>query len=147
MTESSKPNRAKLSGRVRPCVTVLGLGLLVPLVVACLLEPDGQGRGTHGQLGLPPCTFVVLFGQPCPVCGMTTSWAHLVRGEVIDALGANVGGTLLGVLDLATAGWLLLSAACGRWLGWVPNGTAAAWLGTSIAIVILINWAVRLMTG
>ena len=78
---------------------------------------------------------------------MTTAWANLVRGRLIDALRANVGGTLLGVLDLLAVPWLLLSAARGRWLVWVPNSTAAAWTATLIMIVTLIDWGVRLMTG
>jgi hypothetical protein len=97
-------------------------------------------------LGLPPCTFRVVFGQRCPVCGMTTSWARLVRGELIEALRANLGGTLLGLLDMLAAPWLLLSAARGRWLGWTPNSTAAAWIATSIMLVTLIDWGVRLMS-
>ena len=143
----SEPDRARLSGEHRLSATVIGLALLVPLAVACCLEPNPQNRGTHQQLGLPPCTFVVLFGRPCPTCGMTTAWAHLVRGHGIHALRANVGGTLLGIVDLVAAPWLLLSAACGRWLGWAPNGTAVAWAAVPIVLVTLIDWGVRLMTG
>jgi hypothetical protein len=78
---------------------------------------------------------------------MTTSWACLVRGELIEALRANVGGTLLGLVDMIAVPWLLVSAARGRWLGWAPNSVAAAWIATSIAIVTLIDWGVRLMIG
>jgi len=126
---------------------VAGLALSIPLAVACLLEPSSQHRGTHQQLGLPPCTFVVLFGRPCPACGMTTAWAHLVRGEWIEAFRANVGGTLLAVLNLVAVPWLLLSAACGRWLGWAPGDSAVAWAILLIALVTLIDWGVRLAAG
>ena len=121
--------------------------MLVPLAAALLLEPARRGWGTHQRLGLPPCTFVVMLGHRCPVCGMTTSWAHLVRGELTDALRANVGGTLCGVITLITALWLLASAARRRWLGWVPNGTVAAIVAGTIGVVTLMDWGVRLMIG
>lgn len=78
---------------------------------------------------------------------MTTAWAHLVRGEWIEAFRANVGGTLLGVLNLVAVPWLLLSAACGRWLGWAPSDSAVAWAILLIALVTLIDWGVRLAAG
>src|SRR5689334_8800203 len=57
--------------------------------------PDGAPKtmATHTQLGIPPCSFVVLTGKPCPACGMTTSFALLVRGDVAASLRANWAGT------------------------------------------------------
>ena len=98
-------------------------------------------------MGLPPCTFVVLFGRRCPSCGMTTAWAHLVRGEVAGAFEANVGGALLGLLALVAEPWLLISVLRGRWLGWVPNSTVVAWVLTGIVVVTLIDWGIRMLAG
>jgi hypothetical protein len=126
---------------------ILGFALAVPLAVACFLTPDPHNRGTHQQLGLPPCTIVVLFGHRCPACGMTTAWAHLVRGHWLGALRANVGGALLAVLDLLAVPWLLASAARGRWLGWVPDANVLAWVIASIMVVTLIDWSVRMIAG
>ena len=123
-------------------VALLGL-----LAVAAWLKPSPLGYGTHQQLGLPPCTFWVLFGRPCPTCGMTTAWAHLVRGECVSAFRANAGGTLLGMLAILAVPWLLGSARRGTWIGVSPNGTAAAWLSTTILLITLIDWAIRLMSG
>jgi hypothetical protein len=125
----------------------LALALTVPLAVACYLKPDPLNRGTHEQLGLPPCSVVVLFGHRCPACGMTTAWTHLVRGRWVAAFRANVGGALLGILDLIAVPWLLFSSARGRWLGWVPDTTVLAWVIGAIMAVTLVDWAVRLMTG
>lgn len=63
-----------------------------------------------------------------------------------SAFRANVGGTLLGLLDVAIVAWLLLSAGRGRWVGWTPNSTAAAWVATAVLIVTLVDWGVRLMS-
>ena len=72
-------------------------------------DADGTPRtmATHTQLGMPPCNFVILTGKPCPSCGMTTSFALLVRGDVVASLRANWAGTLLAVL------WA--GAGRGRW--------------------------------
>jgi hypothetical protein len=125
-------------------MVALALGLLAPLGVAAVLTPEPSGHGTHQQLGLPPCTFSVLFGRPCPSCGMTTSWACLVRGQWIDAFWANAGGSLLGILAAVAGPWLLASAAAERWLGWKPNATAGGWAVAVIAAVTLLQWGWRL---
>lgn len=78
---------------------------------------------------------------------MTTAWAFLVRGELIAAGRANLGGTLLGVLVLVAAPWLLVSVAAGRWLVWTPNDVAIAWTGATIVLITLIVWGFRLATG
>jgi hypothetical protein len=118
--------------------------LIAPLVVAGLLKPDPRGFGTHQELGLPPCTVYVLFGHRCPTCGSTTAWASVVRGRCQQALAANVGGTLMAVLDLITVPWLLFSAFWGRWIFWTPNGNTIAWIMVALTVVTLIDWGVRL---
>jgi len=123
----------------------LGLGLLIPLAVAGVLKPDATGHGTHQQLGLPPCTIYHLFGTPCPTCGMTTSWAHLVRGQVVGAVRANLAGTLLGALAILAVPWLLVSTARGRWLGWIPTWDAGAWIVGTIFSLALVEWGVRML--
>jgi len=122
----------------------LAVVFILPLVVAGTLQPDSRGYGTHQQTGLPPCTVYVLFGCRCPPCGGTTAWANLVRGRVVDALAANVGATLLGVLALVAGPWLRLSAFRGRWFLWTPNGNAFAWVAVALTAVTLIDWGVRL---
>lgn len=126
---------------------LLAIGLLCPLVAAAVLQPDPSGHGTHRQLGLPPCTFLVLFGYRCPSCGMSTAWAHVVRGQVVGAFRANAGGALSALVALLAEPWLLISAVRGRWSGWVPDATVLAWIGSGIVVVALIDWAVRMLVG
>src|SRR5262245_30550053 len=64
-------------------------GLAVVLGLARWVTPDERGYGTHEQLGLPPCAFRVVTGLPCPSCGMTTSFAYVVRGQVLVAALTN----------------------------------------------------------
>ncbi len=59
------------------------------IFVACRLTPDPRGYGTHAQLGLTPCAWRTFYGRPCPSCGLTTAFAHLVRGEWRPAVRAH----------------------------------------------------------
>ena len=94
----------------------------VLLVTGRTLTPDDRGHGTHEQLGLPPCTFYLIFKRPCPACGMTTFRAWLLRGNVGCALAANAGGGCsAGPLSAVAAPWMLISAIRGRWLIGLPG--------------------------
>jgi hypothetical protein len=140
-------NHGRLRARDRWLLAIGATAVAVLLAIAVCLRPSPDGLGTHQQLGLYPCSFRVLFDRPCPTCGMTTSWACLMRGRVADAGRANLGGLLLGMLGLAGSPWMLLSALRGRWVGIRPNGDAAAWMLSAIALITLVQWAVRLMNG
>lgn len=136
-----------LSLATRAGLFALGILLTAVLLVAMSLRPDPRGHGTHRQLGLPPCTFVGLFGHRCPSCGMTTSWAHMVRGQLGGAVRANVGGTLLAMIAITAVPWTILSAACGRWLVWQPTERTALVALIAVIVVTLIDWSVRLAWG
>jgi hypothetical protein len=130
----------------RIVLAAVALILLALLVTAATLTPDERGLGTHQQLGLPPCTFYLIFQRPCPACGMTTSWAWLLRGEIGNALAANAGGALLAGLSLMGAAWLLVSALRGRWFGGRPSEWTMAGIAGIVALVTAGQWAWRLLT-
>jgi hypothetical protein len=120
-----------------------GATLLSLLALAGVLTPDARGFGTHERMGLPPCTFRQLTGYRCPSCGMTTSWAHLVRGRAGDAFRDNVGGAMLGLATVILAPWALVSGWRGHWL-WKPVGERAVFAAVgSLTAVTLIDWGVR----
>jgi len=124
-------------------LAAVGAGLLLLLAVAGVLEPDPRGFGTHQRLGLPPCTFQQFTGHRCPSCGMTTAWAHLVRGRIVAAWGDNAGGALLGLASLWLAPWALISGWRGRWLVRPIEPRlviVAVWLWLAVT---LIDWGVR----
>jgi len=79
------------------------------LAAAAMLEPDPRGLGTHERVGLPPCSFHLLTGIPCPGCGMTTAFANTVRLRLGAAFMANPFGMLL---CAATAALGVFSLAC-----------------------------------
>lgn len=91
-----------------------GLGAAGVLVLARVLEASAAGHGTHTQLGLPPCGFYSLTGVPCPACGLTTSFVHLMHGNWVGAALANPVGVPLCLLTLAAlplSAWGLLRGA------------------------------------
>lgn len=97
-------------------LTAVGVfvGAMAILVVAWRINPDPKGIGTHKQLGLRPCGFLVTTGLPCPTCGMTTAFANTVRGRLWRAACAQPAGTLLAVFTAVLAGVAVIVMATGR---------------------------------
>ncbi|MCA9106937.1 MAG: DUF2752 domain-containing protein [Planctomycetales bacterium] len=146
-----------LPGRIpwllRAVMVFSGSILLTLLILAATLSPNPDGVGTHRQLripfvagaeeGLPACSFLVAFGKPCPSCGMTTSWAWLMKGNLWASASANIGGTLLGLSALAATPWLLVSGLIGRFWPGMPNEIFVIVMALAVMFTTLINWLVR----
>jgi hypothetical protein len=110
------------------------------LIIAWRLAPDGQGIGTHRQLGLPPCGWMVSFGRPCITCGMTTAFSHMAHAHPVESFKVQPMGAVLALLA-CVGGWIAaLGAATGarvdriaitflrpRWLWPMAAGVLAAW--------------------
>ncbi len=114
-------------------------------------EPDGTPRtmSTHTQLGMPPCNFVMMTSRPCPACGMTTSFALLVRGDVAASLRANWAGTLIAVLWGLTLVWAIASGIGGRPL-FIPRGKGELILTVVVGVllaIMLLRWGFVLLRG
>jgi hypothetical protein len=113
------------------------------LITAAVLVPDPRGHSTHTQLGLPPCGFLVFTGYPCPGCGLTTAFAHMVRLQVLGAWHANPFGI---VLFLCTAAFVPLAA-----LGFVRGWSVIAALDRIhvekivivLALLSVVSWVTR----
>lgn len=122
---------------------VLGTGALLGL--AAWLSPSAAGHGTHQQLGLPPCQWVVSAGMPCPSCGMTTSFAHAADGNLLGALRAQPAGAVLAV---GTA----FAFVIGVWTLATGSAIGAFWLdrmGKRMLIfgivVLLLAWVYKIL--
>jgi hypothetical protein len=135
---------------------IVGAALFLPtaavLTIATQLTPSPTGYGTHLQLGLGSCSFLRLFGIPCPMCGMTTTFAHLAHfhlwagtanqpfGLVLFLL--TVGALVVGALDLAVprGRW----RSIGRWIERRENAVAAFLL---LGMIAGWSYKIALMAG
>lgn len=122
------------------------LGIVVPLALlgtAVALRPDPRGLGTHEGLGLPPCGYLELTGRPCVSCGMTTSFAHTVRGQLPSALRANAVGTALALLCMVSPAWCIRSWRLRRDPLRFLEHRLGRWLLPALAMATVLLWAVR----
>jgi hypothetical protein len=134
---------------VRGTLIGIALTLCAVFAVAIWLNPyndDGSPRtmATHRQMGLPPCTFFNTTGVPCPSCGMTTSFALLMHGDVRNSLRANAVGTLLAGFCLLLIPWCLASAVMQRTLFVRSMERALTLLVLSFLTLMLLRWGIVL---
>ncbi len=127
-----------MSSPLRWLCLACGLGLLALLGTARYLTPAQSGLGTHEQLGLPPCTAILLWGKPCPTCGMTTSWAWAMRGNLVEAARANVGGLMLVAIAIG-----YLPASCYFFL--VGRCSSGYWFSRTLATCLVISLTVTMV--
>lgn len=136
-----------LSNWVRGSLLGIVAGLVLVFAIAIWLKPygaDGQAltQETHRQMGLPPCTFYKLSGLPCPSCGMTTSFALLIRGDVLNSLRANAVGTMLAALCLAIVPWGLASVVLKRTLFIVSMEQALLRIVVGFLGLMMFRWLI-----
>ncbi len=129
---------------------LVGAGVAVAaaalLGVAAWLDASPQGLGTHAQLNLPPCGWILAMDLPCPTCGMTTAFAHAADGNLVGSFVAQPMGAVLavataiallvGTYTVATGSRIaaLFGRLCNRRAAWLI-GTAfvAAWVYKIVA--------------
>lgn len=133
------------SARARWVAATVLLSSVGLLAIAAWVEPGGRQAGTHQQLGLPPCSALVVTGLPCPTCGMTTAFAYTVRGRWISALVAQPAGFLLalGTTVAAVASIVVLVTGRGWQLNWYRI-TPAGLIGGLFAVIIA-GWLIKIV--
>ena len=139
---SLPPANARLA--VRAAALLIALLPATLLVVASRLEPSHRGLGTHQQLGLPPCTMRLMFDLRCPMCGMTTSWAHFTTGSWISSARVNLGGFCLALL----ASGVIIASVYSLWTARVPGPSvrrAAAFAFLATGAITAADWLFRLV--
>jgi hypothetical protein len=136
---------------VRCVLVAMAMAFCLVFAIAIALNPykeDGEARvwETHRQLGLPECTFKEWTRRPCPSCGMTTSFALFVRGDLLNSARANFAGTILASFCLLMIPWGLASAFRARYY-WIVS---LEWFIPRFIVVffgiMLLRWGVVLLT-
>ena len=121
------------------------MGCALAFTVAAALEPDPSGVGTHRQLGYAPCLAPILFGRPCPTCGMTTAFAYAARGDVRSAFHAQPAGLALALAVLLAGIGAAVVLATGKvwqvnWYRLPPRRVVLA-----AASVVLTGWLYKMV--
>lgn len=135
---------------VRGALLLMAAGFALVFFIATQVQPyndDGTAMrsASHQTIGLPACRFKEMTDIPCPSCGMTTSFALLVRGDISNSMRANWVGTGLAVFCALLIPWCLVSAFRGKYL-WVRRIDAAiGFLVGSFTVLMLGRWGVLLL--
>jgi Protein of unknown function (DUF2752) len=142
--------RRRVNWGVRAALLFIALGLATVFFIATWVQPyapDGTPlrMASHQSLGMPACRFKEMTDMPCPSCGMTTSFALLVRGDVWNSLKANWVGTGLAVFCAFLIPWCLWSSVRGRFL-WVRSIEIpmAVFIGV-FTVTMLARWGIVLL--
>ncbi|MGQ9649985.1 MAG: DUF2752 domain-containing protein [Phycisphaerae bacterium] len=132
-------------GRLYAGGVFLGVSFIVG--IALWLVPAKDHVGTHRQLGLLPCGFLTMTGYPCPTCGMTTAFAHAVRGQVVDSIRSQPAGFVLALVTIIIGGCAAGAMTVGRYpvINWYRvNPTSFVWY---VAVGLVVAWAVKIALG
>jgi len=123
----------------------VAVGAAVLLGVAAWLTPAAEGLGTHRQMGLPECGWIMILDMPCPTCGMTTAFAFAAEGRFGAAFVSQPLGALLAVattMSLLVGSFVAMTGSrVGTMLGrlWRPR------TGWVIAGLIVAAWVFKVL--
>jgi hypothetical protein len=123
---------------------ITAAGAWATIAIAAWLRPDTRGFGTHQQLGLPPCGFEAVTHIPCPGCGLTTSFAHMAHGHLLEAFRAHLMGPLLFAIVVWLAFYAPYAATRGRPMHAVLDARPAFPVLMVTAFAGVLTFALRL---
>jgi hypothetical protein len=114
--------------------------IAVVFVLAAMIKPEEKGFGSHKQLGLPACGFLVVTGRPCMTCGMTTSFAHAAEGNMLESVRTQPGGAVLVILGGITFLAGLHTLVTGSRMLALWGSVFSLRFGLGLVGVILLAW-------
>jgi hypothetical protein len=134
---------------LRGAFTLAAGAWLVVFGVAIYLDPYQGGKvhlmEVHRQLGMNSCTFKLLTEMPCPSCGMTTSFALLVRGDLVNSVRANCAGTMLAFMGMFAIVWCSGVAWTGRWIWSHRPDVWFVRLTVLFVVTMFVRWGIVLL--
>jgi hypothetical protein len=111
--------------------------------IARVLTPSVSGVGTHTQLGLPRCGFLWLTGVPCPACGLTTCFTHMMHGQLMAAVQCHPFGVALFALLALALPLTVWAGVRARPFFETLAAVHAARVVRLTACALLVQWSVR----
>ncbi len=133
----SGPTPAKpLIGSARIVALLISAACLSVLIVAARLTPNASGVSTHTGLGMNDCQFLARTGLPCPSCGMTTSFAWFVRGNLLASIYVQPMGMAFAAAATITFWVTLYIGVTGK-----PVGRLMRMIPARYYVAPLLAWA------
>ncbi len=129
----------------RIAAIAVAIGAAGVLGLAARLDPSPTGVGTHEQLNLPTCGWIMAGDLPCPTCGMTTAFAHAADGHLLTSFLTQPLGFLIA---LGTAMALLIGAyvaVTGSAVASVLPRLWGRWAPWTIGVVLLGSWVYKVV--
>lgn len=144
-----RPKHAEIgqagSTKRRVLAMLVAIAAATILGFAAYLEPSPTGLGTHTQLSMPTCGWIVTMDLPCPTCGMTTAFAHAANGNPLAALGAQPFGAALALvtaMTLLVAGYVAVTGSVIGSIFVALSNAKAAWI---LAVAAIAAWAYKVL--
>lgn len=140
------PTNQVSSGRTSRQIVglVVFLGCAAILSLGAYLTPASEGLGTHEQLNMPPCGWIMLMDLPCPTCGMTTAVTHAAHGNLVTSFTTQPMGFLFA---LATTMGLFIggyTAATGSRVGVVLGSMWTRRFTWTLIGLVLAAWIYKI---
>lgn len=117
-----------------------GCALAGAAVLVTVYDPSSDGSR------FPACAFHQMTGLWCPGCGLTRATHHLLRGDLVGALGSNIFTPFV-LIAIIGAWWAWVRSSFGRPVSrptaWTMSLVERAPRWTSVSLlVILVGYAV-----
>ena len=111
------------------------------IVLAMVLQVRSDQRVfVFGAPAMPvpeTCGMQILFGRPCPGCGLTRSFIHLAHGDWRSSLAIHRIGWLVALLVVCQIPYRLLAL----WKPELTVGPLWGWaIGAIVVIALSVNW-------
>lgn len=116
------------------------------IVLAMVLQVRSDQRVfVFGAPALPvpeTCGMQIVFGRPCPGCGLTRSFIHLAHGDWRSSLAIHRIGWLVALLVVCQIPYRLLAL----WKPELTVGPIWTWIiGGAFAIALAANWVYNMV--
>lgn len=139
---------ARVGVRARGVWGLASIAGVCVLFIAARLTPDARGYGTHERItGTWPCGFVLTTGLPCPTCGMTTAFAHMMHGRPVTAFVTQPAGAAmcLATIVMTALGTYIAATGRGPRVDWERLGPVRLMLG--LGGLLIGGWGFKIAYG
>jgi hypothetical protein len=138
---SAPPRYENLNSVGRLLNLIVAIACLGILITAFRLPPIPTGIGTHTGLHMQDCAWLYRIGIPCPSCGMTTSFAWFVRGNIVASFYVQPFGFVLALITTIVFWVAIYAAISGKPVTQLLHRLPAKYTWGAILVLAMSAWA------